>query len=98
MEHNHRIKNVKNTVGRRSILILVSPLVLLTCIVYLIISLFTSTWIGLRTAARELQYDYYKLKRLVLPGVLQSWLGNEAYDARVKAEEDRKAKMMFNRA
>jgi hypothetical protein len=52
----------------------------------------------MRAGARELQYDYYNLKRLVKPGVLQSWLGEEAYDARVMAEQAEKLKRKLNRA
>jgi hypothetical protein len=89
------INTVKNPHLRHATVLAVAPLVAVVAIFYFVCSLLVAMKVALRTAMRELQYDYYTLKRIVVPGLMLAWMGEEAYEARVKALADAKMTNLF---
>lgn len=98
MKQKRAISNVKNPIARRALLALVSPLILLVCLIFVVYSLFTSSWTALKSFGNEFRYDYNQLARIVTAGVELAWMGKDAYYKREDAKEAARLKRMFNRA
>ena len=94
---NRYISNVQNVYLRRFLLALVSPLILLVCVIFGIYSLVTSTWRGIKTFGNELRYDYNQLARIVTGGVELAWMGKDAYYKRQNDRHIDRVNRMFSR-
>lgn len=94
MKQKRAIANIKNPIGRRLMLALVSPIALLILLITVVYSIFAGIWHGIKSAWEEFTYHIVKIFTIIAGGYTLAWLGREEFnkreDARIQAIIDRK--------